>query len=131
MDNSDLDNEILQSIGGNSNSHSFVRIIDSDTDVSDLFTQEEQEPQVIRHSSYHTFDQIVASLQKYKNKFSIFSTNIQSLGAKWNEFQIFIERLKLQNCYFSALCIQETWLEENADTSNFELDGYTCIDPSR
>ncbi len=31
------------------------------------------------------------------------------------------------NYTFSAICIQESWLSENGDTSQIQLDGYKCI----
>ena len=104
MNCTDLDNDVLHSIGGNTESHSFAKIIEQDFDlrVTSDSSSEEMEPILIRHSSYHDFNQIVTALNNHKNKFSIFSTNIQSLGAKWSEFQIFVKRLCEKNCFFSA-----------------------------
>lgn len=61
----------------------------------------------------------------------MFSSNIQSLRAKWSDFQIFIERLHKNDCCFSALCLQETWLDEGVDTADFELEGYEFIPQGR
>ena len=85
------------------------------------------QPQVICHSPYQDFDKLKSTLKNSKNQFSIFSTNIQSVRAKIDELNIFIESLKNINYSFSAICIQETWLIEGEDTSQLELDGYTLI----
>ncbi len=28
---------------------------------------------------------------------------------------------------FSVICVQESWLEEDSDTSQIQLEGYKCI----
>ncbi len=129
MNCTDLDNDVLHSIGGNTESHSFAKIIEQDFNLpgTSESSMEESEPIIIKHSSYHDIDQIVTVLNNHKNKFSIFSTNIHSLGAKWSEFQIFVKRLRDKKCYFSALCIQETWLEEGASIDEYKLEGYEAI----
>ncbi len=38
-----------------------------------------------------------------------------------------MEHLKNFNFMFSAICIQESWLSEGADTSVIQLEGYKCI----
>lgn len=127
----DIDIEVIQGFGGNEDSHSFVRIIDSEIDADYLektqTTELENEPCIIKHSSYHDFDKLVDILKINKNRFSIYSLNIQSLAAKWSEFQIFIERLKISGVFFSALCLQETWLDDNADFKQHQLEDYNCI----
>ena len=122
----ELGDEIIQSFGGNINSHSLIHVIDAEIDLSDS-TPEENEPTIIKHSSYHTFESLVSTLKKAKNNFSIFSSNIQSLNAKWDEFKIFLKRLDKNGVFFSALCLQETWLAENANLSQYELGNYEMI----
>ena len=117
-----LDEDILKNIGGVEN-NSFVKIIDADIDEDDDMNQ----IQVMHHSSYYDFENLKSTLNNYKNKFSIFSTNIQSINAKFNELQIFVKRLKEANYMFSAICIQESWLSEGDDTSQIQLEDYECI----
>ncbi len=124
----DLDSDILHGFGGNADSHSFIRIIQSETDrENDDISEFEQEHCIIKHSSYHDFDKLVSVLKSHKNKFCVFSQNIQSIGAKWNELQIFIQRLKNQGLFFSAICLQETWLDDNANIKDYDLDDYEPI----
>lgn len=63
-----------------------------------------------------------------KNQFSIFSRLIHSIQAKFDELKIFVEIFK-RNGY--ALCNQKTWLVENENVSQLELDGYECISQGR
>ncbi len=65
--------------------------------------------------------------QRLKIIFSIFSTNIQSIRVTFDEFKLCIEILEQNMFEFSAICIQETWLSENNDTSCFKLEGYNLI----
>ncbi len=62
-----------------------------------------------------------------KNKFTIISTNIQSINAIIDELRLSIEYLKTFNFMFNAICIHESWLSELADTSLIQLEGYKCI----
>ncbi len=110
--------------------HSFTHVTESNIDLTKT-SESENEPLIIKHSSYHDFEQIVSLLKNNKNKFSIFSSNIQSLESKWNLFQIFIERLKKHGCYFNALCLQECWLGDNFRKEDFLLDGYEIIPQKR
>ena len=42
-------------------------------------------------------------------------------------FSIFIQDLKQNGLFFSAICLQEIWLSQDDDISMYQLDGYTCI----
>ena len=53
--------------------------------------------------------------------------NCQSINAKFDELKIKLHQWKSINCEFNAICLQETWLLENADTSLLQLDNYTLI----
>ncbi len=121
MHTSLLDEDILKTIGGVVN-HSFVNIVDADIDEDEDMNQ----IQVMHHSSYYDFENLKATLKNYTNKFSIFSTNIQSINAKFNEL-LFLKTFKQSNYIFSAICIQESWLSEGDDTSQIQLEGYKYI----
>ena len=124
-----LDNDILQHIGGAEKS--FTHLIESDTQTYTDQSEQEQEPCIVQHSPYYDLDKVIPVLKNNKNGFTILSTNIQSIQSKINEFKIFIDRLKQHDCFFSAICIQETWLTENDCTSEFELDNYELITQGR
>ncbi len=101
---------------------SYINILETDTDDND-----NSEPQIICHSHYYDSNKFTETLTIRKNKFSILSTNIQSINAKIYKLRIFIENLNTSNFAFSAICIQETWLSENDDLSQIHLDDYKCI----
>ncbi len=96
--------------------------METDTDYSDNF-----QPQIIYHSHHYDSNKFPETLAIRKNGLNILSTNIQSIYAKIDELQIFIENLNTANITFSAICIQETWLSEGDDLSQIQLDGYKCI----
>ena len=56
-------------------------------------------------------------------KFSYLSWNIQSLPAKFNEFQEFINVLNHNNCSPDVICLQETW--KIIDKNLFALPNYS------
>ena len=69
-------------------------------------------------------------LEKNKTNFTVLSTNIASINAKYDELFLFVENLKQNNLQFSAIIIQESWLSQNDDVALFKLDDYTCISQS-
>ena len=57
----------------------------------------------------------------------MFSMNCQSLNAKVDELRILFHELENSNCFFDAICLQETWLDKNSDTSLLAIEGYNLI----
>ena len=70
---------------------------------------------------------IGALLKSKKDLFTVLSLNAQSLNAKFNKISCILQ--DLQNCgfEFSAICIQATWFEKDANVAPFELPNYTLI----
>ncbi len=101
----------------------FIRVLDPDIDEDNELNC----PQIISHSSYYDSEKIFIILQTCINKFTIFSTNIQSINAKIDELRLFIEHLKTYNFMFSVICIQESWLSKGSHKSLIQLDRYKCI----
>ena len=79
--------------------------------------------EVIEHSPYYS-DADFQSLLKLNNTLSIMSLNSQSINAKFNEIQLFIDRINTSGS-LGILCLQESWTDINEDISLFELPGYT------
>ena len=61
------------------------------------------------------------------NNIGELSTNFQSINAKLNEIEVFTQELWLLNYAFSVICIPESWLTEQDDLCNIQLEDYTCI----
>ncbi len=113
----------LKQIGGIEN-NSLINTLQKDEDEDENQIQ----MQIITNSTYcNCNDDFMQSLAKSQNHFSIFSTNIQSIRAKFDEFNICIEILKQNMFEFSIICLQETWLSKNDDTSCFKLECYNLI----
>ena len=53
--------------------------------------------------------------------------NFQSLNAKINQIKLKIEYLRENGVEFSAICLQETWLSDDSDTSLLQIDGYQLL----
>lgn len=114
-----LDDTFLSFLGG-INNNDLINILDTN-DV------ENYEPQLIRRSSYYDFDKFSKLTQINTTRFSILSTNIQSINSKFNELEAFVEELSSNNFKFNVICLQETWKSENDDLSQFSLHGYDCL----
>ena len=121
-----LDDSILQPYGGFHN-NSLVDIIRLDDDLSNA----NEQLQTITHSSYYDNEKFTNFLATGNKYFSVFSSNIESINAKYAELELFIEQLKQQKFKFSAICLQECWLtNQNIESSLIELEGYHCIKQS-
>ena len=116
-----LETDLLDHRGG-IDKNSLIKILNSDTDEESLNTE------IIKHSPYYDANMFISLLKDKKNIFSIFSTNIESIGAKFTEFEITLKELGHS---FSVICLQETWLTDQHDTTKFNLDGYKLIPQGR
>ncbi len=123
MTDMSLDESFLHYQGG-VEKNSLIHILEPDIDADD---NQHDEPDIIHHSPYYDFEKLTPILAKHKKSFSIFSTNIQSIKSKFAQFCIFLKTLSKLDFAFSVICIQESWLSDNDDYSQFQLEGYKCI----
>ena len=84
-------------------------------------------PEVFQSSPYYDFDGFIEVSKSKKKVFSLITLNCQSLNAKFTELNLFLQEIINSSCHIDALCLQETWLSDNSDTSLFDIDGYTLI----
>ncbi len=68
---------------GGVDNNSLINIIEPSTDTND--ESEYVQPQIIRHSPYYDFNKLSSVLKNNQNSFGIFSTNIQSINAKFTK----------------------------------------------
>jgi hypothetical protein len=94
---------------------------DSDT------LNDEEEPEVFHPSSYHNVDEFIDLLKSKQNVFTVISLNIQSLNAKLDQLRLYVEMFKINACNVSAICLQETWLDDTSDLSYFEIPVTTLL----
>ena len=65
------------------------------------------------------------------NVFSVITLNIQSLKAKFDNLVALLDILNSDKIKIDALCLQETWIDNNCDLSTFQIPNYYCISQSR
>ena len=79
---------------------------------------------IIKHSPYYS-ESDFHNLQFRQGNFSIFSLNCQSINAKFDELQLFMDRInRIEEV--GVLCLQGTWTSDRDDISFFQLSHYTC-----
>ena len=95
---------------------SLIHLLDSNDD------EDNKEAHIIKHSPY--YGEIDFSNLLVENPgFSILSMNIQSVNAKFDEFQSFVSRMNIINP-ISAICLQECWLGDADNVTMFNLENY-------
>ena len=104
---------------GLSESTSLTHLL-SDDDSSDTL-----DINIIKHSPYYS-ESDFHNLQFMKGNFSILSLNCQSINAKFDELQLFMDRInRIEEV--SVLCLQETWTSDKDDISLFQLSHYKLL----
>ena len=83
---------------------------------------------VIPNSSYYDIENFNSLVNNSVNRFGIFSTNIQSISAKFQELEAFVVELHSLKFNFSIICIQESWLREQGKSCSAKggLIMYIC-----
>lgn len=92
------------------------------------YDENDEAPTVFQPSPYYVSDDL-SSVFEIPDSLKIFSQNIQSLNAKFNEFKVYFEGCL--KSVFSIICLQETWLAEDSDLSLLQLNGYNLISKGR
>ena len=80
-----FDEAFLSYVGGTHNND-----LKTVLDINDIDTNE---PQTIRHSSYYVYDKFNELIINKNDRFSVLSTNIQSINSTFNELEAFVEEL--------------------------------------
>ena len=98
-----------------------------ETILNNLTVEENNEPNLIKHSPYYIVEDLTVPKLKDSTQFSVLSLNTQSINAKIDELLIMLTTIREQNIQFDAICIQETWLDSTSDASFVQIPGYNCI----
>ena len=88
---------------------------------------DDETPIIFQHSPYYELQTAINVLKEKQNVFSVLSLNCQSLHAKIDQLKLYLHYFNESSVHFSAICLQETWLSDNTDTSQLQLEGYTLI----
>ena len=97
------------------------------TSVFEEINTDAQEHQPTPQSSYHDTEKFNQVASTRLHDFSIITTHIESLNAKFDELVVQISELNKINFNYNVICLQETWLSETDDMSIFNIDGYNRI----
>ena len=79
---------------------------------------------MLNKSPYVDHANLIDTLKQKTDIFKCLSLNIQSLNAKIEQLRI---QLRIDNCKFGAICVQETWLAGGRCDSPLQIEGYTLI----
>ena len=82
-----------------------------------IYSDTNDEPQFVQNSNYFDDTSLVKKL----------STKTNSFNVQIDQLKIKLKQWKNLNCEFSVICLQETWLSDNSDTSLIQIDNYTLI----
>ena len=117
MDNT-LDENLLKEFGG-------IDQNDLMTKVNRDIIDDDNEPAILKPTSYIDLENIEKYINANRDGFTIFSTNIQSANAKFDELLIIVKYLEEKFQFsFAAICLQECWLPETADKDQFKIPDY-------
>ena len=112
--------DILKHIGG-VNRHNLNELLSHPEDLDNAIS-------IVSDSPYISTNNLTTYLKSHTHNFSVLDLNIQSINAKFDEFKLLMDELANENFSFSAICLQETWLDQDlSDLSLFELENYVLI----
>ena len=123
MASPDLITDVLSDIGGvaKNNLNDVLRNFEDSIDEVKTFDQ----------SPYISLECMDDFISQNKNKFTVFSVNIQGLNAKFDKLLTLLAELRDKNLSFCALSIQETWLASFHDTTLLQIPGYQLINQGK
>ena len=87
---------------------------------------EEDEVILLEHSKYLDDLSFKNTLCKQNGKISILSLNCQSIKAKFDKLNFFIDYIN-NHIPISVICIQESWSHEGIDMSMLTLPNYKMV----
>ena len=78
-------------------------------------------------SPYIDMQAVDSYLVRFKDKFSVLDLNIQSLNSKFDSLLVFLNQLASRNFHFSAICLQETWINNKGILNSFNIHNYHVV----
>lgn len=119
LNNNSLEDGILSNYGGSIANNLIQLLGDADDKLDDLT--------ILTHSPYIDTTDLKDALATTIDKFTIFSLNVQSINSKFNYIYPLLLELINKDIGFSAICLQESWLSDDADLSQYQLPNYNII----
>ena len=78
-----------------------------------------------QHSSFIESENLSKFMKINKNKFSLFSLNVDSINQKYTHISSYLDVLATSNVVFSAIAIQEARICDDTDCKAYDIPGYT------
>ena len=104
------DDELFLSYQGGVQHNSLQHVLQTQYDIQNPL-------QILQGSSYYDTETFKTFVGNKGHNFSIFSSNIQSINAKFDELDAYVLELEHMQFHYSVLCLQECWLNNNDDTN--------------
>ena len=82
---------------------------------------------LIQHSPYYPDGIIPKAKSINANVFNVLSLNCANINAKIDEIKIKIQQIHNNGTEIHAICLKETWLSNESDTSLLEISGFQLI----
>lgn len=117
--NNSLEDRILDNFGGAIENDLIHTIGIADEQLDELNT--------MTRSSYIDTADLKDALASTKDKFTVFSLNVQSINSKFKLIYPLMLELNNADTAFSAICLQESWLTDDSDLSQYQLPNYNLI----
>ena len=95
--------------------------------IFNLLVESEHEIENFCDSRYIELSVITPIIRDDGKDLAIFTLNIQSINAKFDNLHPVINNISSMGLYFGAICPQETWLSSDADVSLLHIPGYKLI----
>ena len=113
LNNTSLEDRLLINFGGNRKNDLLHIVGNTNNQIDDLNT--------LTRSSYIDTAHLKYFLMSNKNTFTVFSLNVQSINLKFKCIYPLMLELNNNDAGFSAMCLQESWLSDDSDLSQYQL----------
>ena len=119
-----LDSKDLLDAFGGINRNDLIHILDL-TPTGDR--DDENNIHIPYPSNYYDMDGMITFLKTHQGKFTVLSLNARSIFDKHSAILSILEELHENNLSFDVVCVQECWLNDNADIHSLNINNYKLI----
>jgi hypothetical protein len=116
----DLDHTMGLFGSNNLQHYSFVDMMEVDDELDNSMN-------LLKCSPYYNENLQQQAFSEGNQTLNILSLNCQSLNAKFDMLQIFIENMNSCDLVVDVFCLQETWISKNDDVSHLSIENYELI----
>ena len=119
LNNTSLEDRILINFGGNRKNDLLHIVGNTNNQIDDLNT--------LTRSSYIDTAHLKDIIMSNNNTFTVSSLNVQSINSKFKYIYPLMLELNNNDACFSTMCLQESWLSDDSDLSQYQLPNYNII----